>query len=161
MTVTSIEKDLESLSLTLVAEFDAPVERVWRLWADPRLLERWWGPPTHPATMEEHDLSPDGAVTYFMTGPDGERYRGWWQIVAVDPPNSLEFTDGFADEGGRPNAQMPVTTVRVRLSEHAGGTRMELRSVFESSEAMGRLVEMGMEEGLRLAVGQMDALLAA
>jgi uncharacterized protein YndB with AHSA1/START domain len=160
MSVTEIDKDLDNLALTLVADFDAPVERVWDLWADPRKLERWWGPPTYPATVEEHDLSPSGEVTYFMTGPKGDTPRGWWRVTSVDPPRSLEFTDGFADQDGTPIAGMPVTTVRMRLTEHDGGTRMELRSVFDSREQMEQLLSMGAAEGLQQAVGQMDALLA-
>jgi uncharacterized protein YndB with AHSA1/START domain len=160
MSVTSIDKDPETLTLTLVADLDAPRERVWELWSDARLLERWWGPPSHPATFEKHDLTPGGSVTYFMTGPDGRRYPGWWQIIAVDPPNALEFTDGFADESGEPATDMPTTRAVVTLSEHWGGTRMELRSRFESREQMDQLVEMGMVEGLQQAVGQMDGLLA-
>ena len=160
MSVVSVEKDLESLSLTLVAEFDAPIERVWQLWADPRQLERWWGPPSHPATVEKHDLAAGGEVAYFMTDPGGEKIRGWWRVAAVDAPRSLEFTDGFANQDGTPNAQTPATAVQMRLTEHDGGTRMELRSVFGSREQMEQLDEMGMEEGLKQAVGQMDALLA-
>ncbi|MYR42820.1 SRPBCC domain-containing protein [Streptomyces sp. SID5910] len=160
MTITSLDKDVDQLTLTLVADFAAPVERVWQLWADPRQLERWWGPPSYPATVEEYDLTPGGDVTYFMTGPDGDKYRGWWRITSVDAPTSLEFTDGFADQDGAPSATMPTMAVRVRLSEHGGGTRMEMRSVFDSAEQMERLADMGMVEGLRQAVGQMDALLA-
>ncbi|GAA4075806.1 SRPBCC family protein [Nonomuraea soli] len=158
MSVTSIDKDFENLTLTLIADFDAPVERVWQLWADPRQLERWWGPPAYPATVEEHDLTPGGSVTYFMTSPEGERYRGWWRISAVNPPKSLEFVDGFADQDGTPS-DMPTTTAHMQLFTHDGGTRMELRSVFDSREQMEQLADMGMTEGLRLAVGQMDALL--
>jgi len=160
MSVTSVDKDLDSLTLTLVADFDAPIERVWQLWADPRQLERWWGPPSHPATVEEHDLTPGGDVTYFMTGPEGEKYRGWWRVTSVNPPKSLEFTDGFADLDGTPTADMPTTTAYMQLTEHDGGTRMELRSVFDSRQQMEQLESMGMTEGLRLSVGQMDALLA-
>jgi uncharacterized protein YndB with AHSA1/START domain len=160
MSVTSVDKDLDGLTVTLVADFDAPVERVWQLWADPRLLERWWGPPTHPATVEQHDLAPDGEVTYFMTAPDGEKYRGWWRVTSVDPPRSLAFTDGFADQDGRPVADMPTTTAQVQLTDHGGGTRMELRSAFGSREQMDQLMSMGMMEGLQQSVGQMDALLA-
>jgi uncharacterized protein YndB with AHSA1/START domain len=58
MTITSVQKDTEALSMTLAAEFDAPTERVWQLWDDPRELERWWGPPTYPATVTSHDLPP-------------------------------------------------------------------------------------------------------
>lgn len=159
MSVTSIDKDFDSLTLTLVADFDAPIERVWQLWADPRELERWWGPPSHPATVEEHDLAPGGDVTYFMTGPEGEKYRGWWRVTSVNPPKSLEFIDGFADQDGIPIADMPTTTVRMQLTEHDGGTRMKLRSVFDSLEQMEQLLRMGAAEGLQQAVGQMDALL--
>ena len=160
MSVTSVDKDLDGLTLTMVADFDAPAERVWELWADPRKLERWWGPPSYPATVEKHDLSPGGDVTYFMTSPEGEKHHGWWKVTSVDPPKSLEFTDGFADENGKPVSDMPTTVVRVQLTEHDGGTRMELRSTFESREQMEQLVSMGAVEGLQQSVGQMDALLA-
>ena len=159
MSVTSIDKDLDALTLILTADFDATTERVWDLWADPRKLERWWGPPTHPATMIEHDLTPGGEVTYYMTSPEGEKYHGWWRITAVEAPTSLEFVDGFADSDGKPVDEMPTTTVRMRLSSNGGGTRMELRSVFDSREQMDQLIGMGMAEGLELGVAQMDALL--
>jgi len=159
MTVVSVEKDFDSLSLLIVAEFAAPVERVWQLWADPRQLERWWGPPTHPATVKTHQLVPGGEVGYVMTGPAGETSRGWWQVTSVDPPTSLAFTDGYANRDGTPNTDMPTTAVRVRLSERRGGTRMELRFTFDSREHMERLERGGAFEVFPQSVGQMDAIL--
>jgi uncharacterized protein YndB with AHSA1/START domain len=100
-------------------------------------------------------------VTYFMTSPEGERHRGWWRITAVDPPASLEFEDGFADADGTPSDAMPTTSIRVTLAERDGGTRMQLTSRFGSPEQMEQLLAMGMDDGLRQAVGQMDGLLAA
>jgi uncharacterized protein YndB with AHSA1/START domain len=161
MTVTSVDKDFDKLTLTVVADFDATVERIWQLWADPRQLERWWGPPTYPATVEEHDLTPGGDVTYFMTSPEGEKHRGWWRITAVNPPKSLELVDGFANPDGTPNTELPTNTMRVQIFEHEGGTRMELRSTYDTREQMEQLVNMGMEEGIKQSLGQIDALLAA
>jgi uncharacterized protein YndB with AHSA1/START domain len=161
MSVISLEKDFDSLSLSLTVEFGAPIERVWQLWADPRQLERWWGPPTHPSTVEKHELAPGGEVTYFMTGPGGEKSHGWWQVISVSPPRLLEFTDGFAHQDGTPNAEMPTTAVQMRLSEQDGGTRMELRFVFASREHMDQLERWGAFEVFPQSVGQMDALLAA
>jgi uncharacterized protein YndB with AHSA1/START domain len=161
MSIISVEKDFESLSLTLTAAFDAPIERVWQLWSDPRQLERWWGPPTHPATVEKHDLAAGGEVTYVMTGPEGEKSGGWWRITSVDPPRSLEFTDGFANQDGTPKAEVPTTAVQVRLIEQDGGTRMELRFIFESNEYMEQLERWGAFEVFPQSVGQMDAVLAA
>jgi uncharacterized protein YndB with AHSA1/START domain len=160
MTVTTVDKDVEALTMTLVADFDAPVERVWQLWADPRQLERWWGPPSHPATVERHELAPGGTVTYFMTGPEGERYHGLWHVTAVDAPTSLSFEDAFADDSGAVNTSMPQTRAEVTLSAHDGGTRMQIRSQFASREQMDQLLEMGMAEGIQQAISQIPAILA-
>ncbi|MGH9251306.1 MAG: SRPBCC family protein [Acidimicrobiales bacterium] len=161
MTVKDVTKDPATLTMVVTAEFDAPVERVWQLWADPRQLERWWGPPTYPATVVDHDLVPGGTVTYFMTGPEGDKHGGWWRVLAVDAPHSLEVQDGFSDDTGSPNPDMPSTIMRVVLSEQGGGTKMVMTSTFPSLEAMERLTDMGMEEGLRAAMAQMDEVLAA
>jgi uncharacterized protein YndB with AHSA1/START domain len=160
MTVTDVRKSPEELTLTLTCEFDAPVDRVWQLWADPRLLERWWGPPTYPATVVEHELAPGGSVTYYMTGPEGDRHHGWWKVTGVEAPTRLTFDDGFADAEGNPSTDMPVTSAVVTLAAAGDGrTRMVIQSRFPSLESMNRLVEMGMEEGMTLALGQADALL--
>lgn len=161
MTVTNLVKDPENLTMTITSEFDAPVERVWEVWSDPRKLERWWGPPTHPATVVDHDLVPDGKVTYFMTAPEGDKYHGWWRVVAVDAPERLEFEDGFADDSGEPNLDMPTTTTVVTLDQTGSGTRMTIESTFPSTEAMEQMLEMGMEEGIQQALGQIDDILAA
>jgi uncharacterized protein YndB with AHSA1/START domain len=161
MSITSVEKDYDNLTIILIADFDAPIERVWELWSDPRKLERWWGPPSYPATFEKHDLTPGGEVTSFMTGPEGDTTWGMWRVTAVDPPTSLEFTDACADTDGTPIADLPVSRVRVQLIGRDGGTRMEMNLTFESREDMERVVNMGTVDGLQQAVSQMDALLAA
>jgi len=160
MTVVSSTQDLEALTLTIVAELAAPPSRVWQVWSDPRQLERWWGPPTWPATFEEHDVVVGGISNYYMTGPEGEKSRGWWRFLALDEPRSLEFEDGFADESGVPNTQMPTIRARVELEETVAGTRMTVTSRFGSVEDMERLVQMGMAEGMVQAMGQIDAILA-
>jgi uncharacterized protein YndB with AHSA1/START domain len=161
MTVKDVMKDPATLTMVVTAEFNAPVEQVWQLWADPRQLERWWGPPTYPATVVDHELVPGATVSYVMTGPEGDKHGGWWRILAVDAPHSLELQDGFADDTGTPNPDMPTTTMRVVLSEEGGVTQMVMTSTFPSLEAMEQLVNMGMEEGLRAAMAQMDEILAA
>ena len=161
MTVTEVRKDPEARTLTVHAEFDHPPAQVWQLWADPRKLERWWGPPTYPATFDRHELVPGGTVTYFMTGPEGDRHHGWWKVVAVEDARRLEVLDGFADDEGRPNDEMPVTGMVVELSEReGGGTTVLITSTFPSVEAMEQMIAMGMDEGLSAAMGQMDAILA-
>jgi len=173
MTVISSDKDPEALTLTFVAEFDAPVDRVWQIWEDPRQLERWWGPPGWPATFDAHDVTPGGRASYYMTGPEGEKAPGWWHFTEVDAPTRLAFDDGFANENGEPDESMPVTKIAVTL-EPAGSdasgtgaadgsarTRMTTVNTFESLEQLEQLVAMGMEDGMRLAMAQIDEVLAS
>jgi uncharacterized protein YndB with AHSA1/START domain len=160
MTVIEIQKDVEACTLTVTADFDVPVDRAWELWSDPRQLERWWGPPTYPATVVEHALTPGGLVRYFMTGPEGDRHHGMFRVLSVDAPHGFVFEDAFADEHGAVNADLPVSTSTVSLVAETGGTTMTIRSVYPSREALDQVMEMGMEEGISLALGQIDALLA-
>jgi len=161
MTVVNVDLDPEALTLTIVTEFDEPAERVWQVWADPRMLERWWGPPGFPATMVDHDLTPGGRVTYFMTAPDGEVHRGWWRVTDVDAPHSLAFEDGFADANGQPDGD-PASSLEVRLTSAEGArTTMTIVVRFASIADMERIIATGTHEGMARAVGQIDAVLAA
>lgn len=162
MPITRVDKDPAQGTMTVVAEYDAPVERVWQLYADPRQLERFWGPPTYPATIVQHDLTPGGRVTYFMTGPEGDRSNGYWNVLEVEAPRRFVVEDGFADDEGTPNTDMPTMRMECRLDERSGGgTTMTFISTFASAEAMQQVLEMGMEEGMREAMGQIDGVLAA
>jgi uncharacterized protein YndB with AHSA1/START domain len=161
MTVVAVTKDPRALTMTVTAEFAATPERVWQLWADPRQLERWWGPPTYPATVTAHDLRAGGRVEYHMTGPEGDQPKGYWQVVQTDHPHRLVFRDGFRNDDGTPNSEMPMTTGLVTI-ENVGGdmTRMTIETTFPSTGALEQMLAMGMEEGIRQAVGQIDAILA-
>lgn len=161
MTVTAVRKDPENLTMTLDAEFEATPDRVWKLWADPRQLERWWGPPVYPATVISHDLRTGGRVEYYMTGPGGDTPKGYWQILEADPPTRLVFKDGFANADGSPNSDMPLIEQRVTIQAiDEGRTRMSIENIFPDVAAMEQVMAMGMELGLTEAVGQIDAILA-
>ncbi len=161
MPVIQVLKDPAALTLTVTAEFTVPVERAWQLWADPRQLERWWGPPSYPATVVEHDLTSGGRVRYYMTGPEGDRHHGWWRVRSVSPPHRLEVEDGFGDAEGNPDPDMPSMTIRFTLEEASGGTLMTSVTTFPSLEAMEQVMAMGMEDGIRAAIGQIDGILGA
>jgi uncharacterized protein YndB with AHSA1/START domain len=160
MPVLTVEKDLEANSMTVTAEFAAPVERVWALYADPRRLERHWGPPGWPATFVTHDFVQGGGSHYFMAGPGGERAHAVWRIVSVDEPRAFELDDAFADEHGVPDEEMGWTRMAARLEPTDTGTRLVFVTTFRSAEQLRQMLDMGMEEGLKLAMGQIDGILA-
>lgn len=160
MTVTNVHKDPDELTMTITVELATTVERAWQLWADPRQLERWWGPPGYPATFVDHDMEPGAGATYYMTSPEGEKYHGWWEFISVDAPRRLEMMDGFGDETGKRNTDMPEGRLVVTLDERDGTTVMEITSHFSSLASMEQMLEMGQEEGMVQALGQIEAILA-
>lgn len=155
MTVIAVDRDPVALTVTIVAEFEAAAERVWQLWADPRQLERWWGPPGYPATVVEHNLTDGGRVNFYMTARDGQKLHGWWRIISVNPPRSLDFEEGC----GPPNEKLPSNWVHVELSDTSEKTTMTITMRFASIADMEQLLATGKDEGTALAVGQIDAIL--
>jgi uncharacterized protein YndB with AHSA1/START domain len=155
MPLTAVTKDAATLSLTVVGDYPVPQRRLWEAFADPRQLERFWGPPFAPATFTLHDLRPGGRSEYFLTGPAGERWSGSWTYVAVDPIDSFEALDG---DGDAEEAAMPAA-MTFTFETTPTGSRMTCVTRFSSVEAMEQTIP-GMEEGLRAAMPQLDALLA-
>ena len=160
MPVTDVSHDVDTMTLTISAEFAAPAERIWQIYADPRQLEKVWGPPTYPATVVEHDLTPGGQVKYFMTSPEGEKFAGYWKITAVDAPRSFSFEDGFADADFNPNPDMPVSWNVYSFTEHDGRTSATYRATYESAEGLQKVLDMGVVEGASAAINQIDELVA-
>jgi len=146
--------------MTVVAEFAADSDRVWQLWADPRQLERWWGPPAWPASFYRYSFEVGGNASYYMTGPDGTKAHGWWRFTEIQAPSTIALDDGFADENGEPSGEHGVIRMTAKIEPVGASSRMTLTSAFESAAQLEDMLAMGMEQGIREAVGQIDAILA-
>jgi len=160
MPIQSVTSEPEALTLTVVGEYPVPVERLWEAYADPRQLERFWGPESWPATFTRHDMVAGGRSQYHMTGPDGGTSHGWWRFLAVETGRRFEVEDGFAHDDGSPNENMPTMRMAFTFEPTSAGSRFTSVTYFPSLEAMERLVQMGMLEGMQSALGQLDGVLS-
>ena len=159
MPVTELTTDAEALTMTLIADVDAPVERLWRAFTDPRQLERFWGPPGWPATFTEFDFTVGGRARYHMTSPKGELSRGAWEFVRIDEPQSFEVLDTFVEADGTVFEGFPAMRMAYSFEPTETGSRLRNVTYFASHEALEQAVEMGAVEGSQLAMGQLDAVL--
>lgn len=160
MPITSVTSDASALTMTVIADYTVPVERLWDAYSDPRQLERFWGPVQWPATFTRHDMAVGGMSNYYMTGPDGTKAGGWFRFLAVEPLKKIEVEDGFTNPDGTPNTAMPTMRMVFNFSSTKSGSRFESTTYFTSVESMEELVKMGMVEGMKSAMGQIDAVLA-
>lgn len=160
MPITSVTSDPQSLSLTVIGDYPVSVERLWEAYSDPRQLERFWGPEEWPAKFTRHDFTVGGESHYTMTGPDGATSSGWWRFLAIERPRLIEIEDGFATANGARDTGMPTMRMTFTFEPTATGARFKGVTRFPNLESMEQLVKMGMIEGLRSAMGQLDAVLA-
>ena len=160
MPVTEMVSNAADLTLKIVADYPVSVERLWEAYADPRQIERFWGPEGRPATFVRHDLSAGGKSHYYMTGPDGTQHHGWWRYITVEPYKTIEVEDGFGEDADAATTKMPSMRMVFSFSKTATGSRFESVTYFPSLEAMEELVKMGMVEGTKSAMSQIDAVLA-
>ncbi|GAA3342709.1 hypothetical protein GCM10017714_32230 [Curtobacterium pusillum] len=160
MPTTSVHTDPEELTMTLVAEFPVPVERLWGAFADARQLERFWGPPGFPATFTTFELRPGGRADYRMTSPQGERFLSLWRISEVDEPRRIVFEDLFSTEDGAVDESLPASETVLSFESVGSGSRVTVLTSFASSADLARMLEMGMLEGYEQAFGQLDTVLA-
>lgn len=159
MPVTDITTDTDNLTMTLTADVDAPVDRLWRAFTQPRQLERFWGPPGWPATFTAFDFTVGGHAHYAMTSPQGEKSRGTWEFLDIDEGRGFEVLDAFADESGEPMSSFPSMRMRFSFDETATGSRLSNITYFTSVEALEQVVAMGAVEGSRMAMNQLDTVL--
>ncbi|WAA66474.1 SRPBCC family protein [Microbacterium oxydans] len=159
MPVTDVTTDAENLTMTVVADFAAPIDRVWNAYTDPEQLNRFWGPPGWPATFTAWDHTVGGRAVYSMNGPRGEKSSGAWEFVSIDAPNGFEVIDSFVDDEGKPLEGFPAQRMSFAFEPTAEGTRMVTTSHFDSVDALEQVVEMGQVEGIKMAMAQLDTVL--
>jgi len=155
MPLTSVTQDAATLTLTVVGDYPVPQQRLWDAFADPRQLERFWGPPAYPATFTQHEFRVGGRADYFLALPAGQRWHGSWQFTAVDPISTFAAEDGD-DNAGDENMPAAMTFT---FAATPAGSRLTIVTRFSSVEAMAQTIP-AMEEGLRAAMPQLDAVLA-
>ncbi|MFB8388012.1 SRPBCC domain-containing protein [Microbacterium sp. NPDC055910] len=159
MPVTDVTTDPEALTMTLTADFDAPVERVWSAFTDPSQLERFWGPPGWPATFPTFDLTVGGRAVYTMTSPQGEKSSGSWEFLEIDEPRGFTVLDNFINEDGAPLEGMPAMRVVFRFEPTETGSRLINTTYFDSADALEQVVAFGAVEGSTMAINQLDRVL--
>src|SRR3569833_1988898 len=94
------EKDLSSKKNQEERQFNAPIEKVWKAWTDPDILEKWWGPKPWVAKTKTMDFTIGGAWLYAMEGPEGQKHWSYVTFTAIEPEARFAADSLFSDENG-------------------------------------------------------------
>lgn len=80
--------------------FNAPLDRVWKAWTEPKQMAAWWGPKGFKADVKTLDLEPGGLFHYCMESPQGQVMWGRMVFREIVPKERLVFINSFSDEAG-------------------------------------------------------------
>jgi uncharacterized protein YndB with AHSA1/START domain len=116
---------LSAREIVTTRVFDAPRERVFRAWADPEHLVRWWGRKGFTSTFQDFDLRPGGVWRFVMHGPDGVDYKNKSVFVEIVRPERIVFQ----------YVSGPAFLVTVTFGEQAGKTKVTFQMLFETAAA--------------------------
>jgi uncharacterized protein YndB with AHSA1/START domain len=157
---TIYSKDLTAKQITVVREFSAPPEQVWRAWTESELLDKWWAPRPWKAVTKSMDFREGGRWLYYMEGPDGTRHWCLFDYHTIAVHKYFTGQDSFCDENGVPNDAAPSMKWHTAFSAAGDGTKVNVTIKFDSAEDLEKIVEMGFQEGFAAAHGNLDELLA-
>ncbi|NCD70256.1 SRPBCC family protein [Mucilaginibacter agri] len=160
MTNMIFEKDLAAKKIHVVREFNAPVEKVWRAWTEPALLEKWWGPKPWVAKTKSMDFTVGGAWLYAMEGPEGQKHWSYVKFTTIEKESKFATDAMFSDEEGNTLPGAPVSHWDNKFMAEGNKTKVVIDLSFDNDADIKMLVEMGFEGGFTIGLNQLEELLA-
>lgn len=125
----------KTFNVDVTRVFDAPVERVWKMWSDSEEVKKWWGPRGFSCPVANVDLREGGKTLVCMRGP----LFGWptiystWTYSKVVTNKRIEYIFNFSDDKG--NKKPPIESGVPEAGRHVvifkdlGGGKTELHMV--------------------------------
>lgn len=154
--------DKENNTLTVRREFAARRQLVWDCHTKSELLDRWFAPKPLTTRTKFMDFREGGHWHYAMVDPDGQEYWGRFDYQTISPIDSYTALDGFCDESGTLNPELPRSNWDVTFTDAADlRTLVQTIVSYKSADDLQKVIDMGMEEGMTSTLERLDELLEA
>lgn len=151
--------DKHNNTITIIREYDAPLEKVWKAWTTSEMLDQWWGPKPWRAITKSLDFREGGHWHYSMNGPEGEVQWGKFDYLTIEPNESFAGKDGFSDENGTLDTTLPQNHWELRMSQTGNTVMVDMLLTFEKAEDIDTYIDMGFKEGITQTLDQLEEIL--
>lgn len=159
--------DRKTCTMTIAREFAAGRQRVWDCHTRSELLDRWFAPRPLTTRTRHMDFREGGYWHYAMVTPEGEAFWSRLDYVKIDAIDGYSALDGFCDEAGTIDPEMPRSNWEVTFAEVSGRTPPATAPTtlvttvvrFASAEDLQKTIDMGMEQGMASTLERLDELL--
>ncbi|GAB3964438.1 SRPBCC family protein [Spirosoma terrae] len=150
----------ENNTMTIRREFRANRQLVWDAYTKSELLNQWFAPKPLTTKTKSMDFREGGHWLYAMVEPDGTEYWGRTDYLKIQPIDAYTALDGFCDEDGNLNTELPRATWDVTFTDLGENALVQTVVTFNSLADLETVVQMGMQEGLTSTLESLDELLA-
>lgn len=155
------EADMPAKKIYVSREFNAPIEKVWKAFTDPDIIDKWVAPKPWTAKTKTWDFTVGGVSLYAMIGPEGQKHWVYAQFTAIENGSAISTMGMFCDADGNPVADAPKSYKDTKfLSIDGNRTKVETVITFEDESTIKWFVEGGFKEGTTMTFEQLDELLA-
>jgi len=152
--------DKEKNTITIKREFAAHRRLVWDCYTKSELLDQWFAPKPFTMKTKFMDFREGGHWHYAMIDPDGREYWGRMDYQTIQPIERYTSLDGFCDESGALNPELPRSNWDVTFRDSPERTFVQTIVSYKSFEELEKIIQMGMKEGLTSALERLDELLS-
>lgn len=151
--------DKEKNTLTVKREFAAGRQLVWDAHTKSELLNQWFAPRPMTTKTKTMDFSEGGHWVYAMIEPNGTEYWGRMDYVTINPIERYTGLDGFCDNNGVLNPDLPRAEWDVRFDDYNDNSIVTSVVKYNSLSDLETVIQMGMEEGMKSTLERLDDLL--
>lgn len=151
--------DKQKNSIHIKREFAAELPVIWDAYTKSEILDQWWAPKPWKARTKVMDFKEGGHWHYAMVGPEGEEHWCWLGYIKIDHQKKFDAFDAFADANGHVNTELPQANWSVSFSGKGDSTLVESLVVYKDLAQLETILQMGIKEGLTIAMEGLDALL--
>jgi len=155
-TEVKIDKDLAHKQITVTTHFNAKPDAVWQSWTKKEILDKWWAPKPWQAETKKLEFKEGGSWQYAMVGPENKRQNARLSYTKINALKSFEATDSFTDEKGFIDESLPQAHWKCEFRSSGAGTDVKIIITPKTEGALERLLEMGFEEGFKMALGNLE-----
>jgi uncharacterized protein YndB with AHSA1/START domain len=156
------EPNLAAKKIHVVREFNAPIEKVWKAFTEPDLLEKWTAPKPWTAKFKVYDFTVGGKSLYAMVSPEGHKHWVYDEFTAIEEGSVISTMGVLCDEEGNPLTSGPKSYKDTAFSSIEGNrTKVDTVLSFEDEATIKWFVEGGFKEGTAMTFEQLDEVLAS
>jgi uncharacterized protein YndB with AHSA1/START domain len=145
--------------ITVEREFTAKQQLVWDCHTQPEYLDQWFAPKPLTTRTKHMEFKVGGYWHYAMVMPDGQSFWSRLDYQSIAPIDGYVALDGFSDETGSTNPELPRARWDVAFAGAQDRTTVTTVIQYDSAQDVQKVIDMGLQAGLTSTLERLDELL--